>query len=85
MGGRVTQYSDVGLRCILENCHHLLVLDFRNQCGITLQLHHWKRFKGHFALRKINLLGADNILDEGLAHLLRLCYYLDDVMFPRGE
>jgi hypothetical protein len=35
-GGRVTQYSDHALQNILRRCRKLIVLDLRNQCGITL-------------------------------------------------
>jgi hypothetical protein len=96
-GGRVTQYSDRSLEAIMRKCRKLIVLDLRNQCGLTLTSPFFKsakpqtkkksgegRFTGHVSLQHLNLLGCDKVSRQSLARMLSKCFALNHVILPRG-
>ena len=88
-GGRVEQYSDQTLKCILKFCRKLLVLDIRNQCGIEMNSAHFKckkrgSFSGHCHLRTLKLQGADNISQKALKRVVSKLFALEDAVLP-GE
>ena len=89
-GGRVEQYSDQTLKCILKNCRKLLQLDIRNQCGIEMDSQYFKgkkkgSFSGHCFLRTLKLQGADSITPTALQNVLSKCFALEDVVLPAED
>ena len=89
-GGRVEQYSDKTLKCILKNCRKLLVLDIRNQCGIKMDsaFFHGRRkgsFAGHCYLRTLKLQGADNISPSCMKTVVSKMFALEDVVLPAED